>query len=471
MDAPEEAEPDEVTATLGRLTRALDNLLALVESGKLEVCDDNALLGFLTEFERFRNRLPLVDHAVIAEADRRGLPDTLCQGTMRRVLTAALRLSPAEAGRRVRTAAALGARTSMLGEPLAPRGPVLAAAQRNGAVTPEQVDIIVSGLDSVDRRGFDPAAIAAGEELLTGFAHTFGTRDLRRLTEKTVDGIDPDGTRPKDELNADRRFLRLRQGSDGSYRGEFRLTGPAGAKLSALLSPLARPRTDTEVAADGSRSAFRVDERSHGQRMHDALESVCDRLLRAGSLPESGGTPTTVIVTIDMEDLLERTGYGTTSDGTLIPTDQVLRMAGQAEVVPALLTKGGAVLDLGRTRRVATPTQTYALIARDGGCSFPGCASPPEWCDRHHLVAWADGGSTAVDNLTLLCGYHHHNFVARGWSCRLNPDGLPEWIPPAWLDRDRRPLINTRVTTRLVAARQRASAPPLPVPDPAPAPG
>jgi hypothetical protein len=89
-------------------------------------------------------------------------------------------------------------------------------------------------------------------------------------------------------------------------------------------------------------------------------------------VPDSGGTPATVIVTIDLEDLLARTGYGTTSDGTLIRTGEVLRMANQADIVPAVLARTGAVLDLGRTRRIASPHQTLALYARDGGCSFPG---------------------------------------------------------------------------------------------------
>ena len=96
-------------------------------------------------------------------------------------------------------------------------------------------------------------------------------------------------------------------------------------------------------------------------------------------------------------------------------------------------------------------TQTLALIARDAGCSFPGCSHPPEWCERHHLQDWVDGGPTDLANLTLLCRYHHHNFASRGWSCRLNHDGLQEWIPPRHVDRDQTPLVNTRIQ----AARQR----------------
>jgi hypothetical protein len=155
-----------------------------------------------------------------------------------------------------------------------------------------------------------------------------------------------------------------------------------------------------------------------------------------------------------VENLLDRLGVGITSDGTSLSTREVLKLANAADIVPAVLTATGAVLDLGRTRRVATSNQTLALIARDGGCTFPGCDHPPEWCERHHIKEWLSGGRTAVGNLTLLCRYHHHNYASRGWTCRLNTDGLPEWTPPAWVDRARRPLINNRILRQLASRQQ-----------------
>ena len=114
----------------------------------------------------------------------------------------------------------------------------------------------------------------------------------------------------------------------------------------------------------------------------------------SGSIPDAGGTPATVIVTIDLQDLLDKTGYAVTGDGTLIPTNKALALAGQAEIYWAAVTSSGVPLRLGRMRRIATAGQTAALIARDRGCSFPGCDTAPEWCERHHVVAWADGGAT-----------------------------------------------------------------------------
>jgi hypothetical protein len=43
-----------------------------------------------------------------------------------------------------------------------------------------------------------------------------------------------------------------------------------------------------------------------------------------------------------------------------------------------------------------------------------GCGAPPGWTDAHHVIHWADGGPTDLDNLALLCrschtGVHHRD--------------------------------------------------------------
>ncbi len=488
---------------LTQLDAALDQLVTVIEGG-VNTVDDLGLVGFLQRFERVRNRLPLVDHAMLGEAQARGLADRLTQPSLARVLVSSLRLSAGEAHRRVKAADALAAGSTMTGERLEPRRPVLAAAQRAGDVTPEQVQVIVRALEKVDRPGFDPADITVGERLLTGQAATFDPKLLSQLADRVVDAIDPDGTVPDEQLQADRRHFSMRTCRDGSYLGEFRLTGILGAKLTAVLKPLARPRIEHLPTVDGEPAVpaqLLADERTHGQRMHDALEDVCDRLLRAGQLPDSGGVPATVIVTITLEDLQERLrqtrpdpspghghgnghgpgqdnghgpgrgnghghGHGHTSDGARLSAGQVLDLAGQADLIPTVLNRAGAVLSQGRTRRIATPSQTWALIARDAGCSFPGCHRAPELCERHHIIPWIDGGPTDLDNLTLLCRYHHHQFEQRGWTVTLNADRIPEWTPPRWIDRHQRPMTNTRIQLARLSRAQAADRGERPQPSP-----
>ena len=70
----------------------------------------------------------------------------------------------------------------------------------------------------------------------------------------------------------------------------------------------------------------------------------------------------------------------------------------------------------GTLHRIFTEGQRLALAARDHGCSFPGCTVSPAWCQAHHVVPFAEGGPTCVDNGTLLCGAHHREFQRLGYT-------------------------------------------------------
>ena len=43
---------------------------------------------------------------------------------------------------------------------------------------------------------------------------------------------------------------------------------------------------------------------------------------------------------------------------------------------------------------------------------------------------WADGGPTDLDNLILLCGYHHRFFHEHGWRIENDPDHKPVFHKP-----------------------------------------
>ena len=81
----------------------------------------------------------------------------------------------------------------------------------------------------------------------------------------------------------------------------------------------------------------------------------------------------------------------------------------------------GNPVDLGRSTRLAPPALRRALEVRDGGCVFPGCDAPPAWCDLHHVVHWADGGTTSADNLASLCRHHHGVTHRNGWTMTTDP--------------------------------------------------
>jgi hypothetical protein len=82
------------------------------------------------------------------------------------------------------------------------------------------------------------------------------------------------------------------------------------------------------------------------------------------------------------------------------------------------------------------------MIARDKGCSFPGCTTGPAWCQANHITQWQHGRRTCIDDGALLCGFHHREFENSGWSC-LMLDGIPHYQPPLWLDHQQTPIRNT----------------------------
>jgi Domain of unknown function (DUF222)/HNH endonuclease len=428
-------------------------LVDTIETGGLEQLDAAEKISWWREFETFRNRLPLIDHTLIADAEASDLAGEYSFNNLTRFLMGMFQLSHGEAASRVRAAAAVGPRMSMLGEQLEPLLPKLAAVQRDGVVTTEKVHIVERAMHRLSRPGLNPEDVATAEKLLTDYAPVLGPTDLHRYALQVVDAADPDGPEPvDDQLQQDRRYVELKQRRDGMWALRGKLTNTVGAQLNAILDPLAKPRTSSIEDEHGNLTRI-LDARPFGQRQHDGLDEACGRLLKSADQPVTGGVPASVIITVQLEDLLADAGLAETNDGTMVTAEQLLRIADEAEIWPTIINSKNVPLALGRTQRLASRGQTIALIARDAGCSFPGCTHPPSWSDRHHIKDWIDGGATDLDNLTLLCRYHHTHFLQKGWTCRMNGDGLPEWIPPWWIDRDQRPQLNTRIR-RLHAQQQ-----------------
>ncbi|HYJ76182.1 MAG TPA: HNH endonuclease signature motif containing protein, partial [Kineosporiaceae bacterium] len=106
-------------------------------------------------------------------------------------------------------------------------------------------------------------------------------------------------------------------------------------------------------------------------------------------------------------------------------------LACNARLRRLVLDDRGAALRLGRAVRLATPAQKQALYGRDLGCVIPGCGVPGDLCEIHHVVAWADGGPTDIDNLVLTCPRHHAEITDGTWEVEMI-DGVPWATPPAW---------------------------------------
>ena len=95
------------------------------------------------------------------------------------LLTRRLLLSPAEAAARVRAAAAVGPHTQTESEAEGPVLPHLAAAQRAGNVTTEQVRVVERAMQKLSRPDLNPDSLAAAEQQLAKYAQELGPKDLR----------------------------------------------------------------------------------------------------------------------------------------------------------------------------------------------------------------------------------------------------------------------------------------------------
>lgn len=364
-----------------------------------------------------------------AEADRRGVAKAAGAPSTRAWLRQRLRMSPVAAKRQV-----------LLAQRLATGCPTTRTALAAGAIDSDQAQVIARTVAELPA-DTDPDLAEQAEQRLVAEAATHDATVLARLAERILELVDPDGAEARlgaqlaaEEARYARRELAFTPDLAGMVNVRGRLHAEGAAMLQTALDPLAAPRPSD---AEGP------DVRSGGQRYADALIELCRRALGEGKLPSAGGEKPHLVITIDDEALRHRLGAGCVDTGHQLSAAAIRRLACDANLVPAVLGTAGVPLDLGRSVRLISGLLRRAVVLRDRGCAFPGCSRPPSWCDAHHIVHWVRGGPTSLDNAVLLCG-HHHRLIHKGdWAVQLGRDKLPEFLPPEWIDLERRPLRNT----------------------------
>ncbi|MGH3865237.1 MAG: DUF222 domain-containing protein [Pseudonocardiaceae bacterium] len=109
----------------------------------------------------------------------------------------------------------------------------------------------------------------------------------------------------------------------------------------------------------------------------------------------------------DWDALRAGIGTATMDYGQLISARDARRLACDCKLIPVVLGGDSEPLDVGRAMRTVPLGIRRVLVARDRGCSFPGCDRLPGLCAAHHARHWANGGATSVANCRLLCPMHH----------------------------------------------------------------
>ena len=218
---------------------------------------------------------------------------------------------------------------------------------------------------------------------------------------------------------------------DGSLVGMFRLDPDEGAALLAALT------LGKEILRDQKRSAERsgVAEEPKQDRDDcspeplrpmvsnaDAMALMVETMLAADHHKDiSRHERTLVVVHLDGEK-------AHLHEGPNLSPETAKRMSCDACVCGVLMRDNLEILDLGRTQRLPNRAQRRALMARDGGCRFPGCTER-RYVEAHHVQHWIDGGPTDLDNLLLLCWLHHHAVHEGGFRMRFEDGVVTVWRP------------------------------------------
>ncbi|MBI3225292.1 MAG: DUF222 domain-containing protein [Mycolicibacterium cosmeticum] len=404
------------------------------------------LLDVQTALERVFRQIPAIQHRVMAAIKTQAGPADLGARTWRDALGIRLRLSEAEAGRRLADGEVLAPRRSVTGEPLEPLYPATSSAQARGDITGEHVRIILKTMRKLPV-GVDEPTRADAEARLAGFAAVHDPGTLRALAKHLLEVLDPDGPEPNDDEAAARReerrtFVLGPQDEDGNSDFHGTLTPEGRAYLEPVFGKLAAPGMcnpeDENPCTRGtpSQEAIDTDTRTRGQRQHDALITIARNALASGELGQHNGLPVTVVLGARVAEFAAVTGQAVTAGGSRVPMRDVIRMASHAWWCLTVFDDvTGQPLHFGRTRRCASPDQRLVLTYKHRGCTFPGCRVPAYGCQAHHAKQdFAKGGRTDIEHMVPACGPHNRYVTEKGWKTVIHPDGTVEWIPPPALD-------------------------------------
>jgi len=222
-----------------------------------------------------------------------------------------------------------------------------------------------------------------------------GPDETRKVLDYWRDDVDLPGVRLDLEDQLERRYFDVTRRSNGMVAGEFSLPSLPGEALLTSVDTLMPPPSDH-------------DERTTTQRRADALGDLARAFLEGTETPIVGGERPQFTVHVDLPGLRgEAGGLHETEDGFVLDPFAISQLACDASVSRIVFGPSSEVLDVGRKTRVIPAGLRRAVIARDRHCVAPGCGRSAKWCDVHHIVSWAEGGETVIDNLCLLCRHHH----------------------------------------------------------------
>lgn len=289
--------------------------------------------------------------------------------------------------------------------------PTVAAALADGRIRLAHVYEFTTGITKL---GTD--VMVDAQHILLPVAEASDPSVLRALITRIHQVLHPEDLDDKYARGMDRQDLSASKCGDGWHITGF-LPQHVGAKFHAWLKAVSAAEYEGD---DRPPSARRVD--AFGRLLDTQTDTAAED--PAAQDPAADARPrgrrhadTRLLILADLETLLGLPGAEPASLVGFGPIGQQLLgyLTCEADLTDILthgLTDGPVpqanVLNVGRTRRLATSAQRTAVTARqDGTCAAPGCGLSR--LEVHHAEWWyRDGGSTDLDNLVGLCSRCHH---------------------------------------------------------------
>ncbi len=377
-------------------------------------------------------------------------------------LRAKIGVSRSEANRRLRLGQDLLPDVPGPGASAEPRMATLAAATKGGAISSRAATVVRDAVHRVSTVATRSQAQAM-EDHLTRQAVESDEDVLRVLARRWESVIDQDGQEPTEKTLRAQQGVFLRGRRHGLHLMEIGATDEQFEHLVTVMNTATNPRVNgtapAGTRADGAHRSTApgdpteqeppdagrntaADRPTRAQELLEGLISACRIALAGNGLPATGGHRPQVMVTIDYQDLLSEVGHdGHAVFARQLSARSIRKLACDADILPLVLGGSGQILDIGRAQRLFPPHLRRALVARDKGCAFPDCTVPATWCEAHHIIPWAAGGTTNIHDGVLLCSWHHHVLHEGQWSVE-SVHGIPWFTAPKYLDPNRTPRRN-----------------------------